>query len=497
MVMTEQGEAMSLGELTTQLPTLEPTLFVTIQSADLLAHLNGIFLLRDPDHWQWRVSTLERDICTPDGVKVAARVSTVVHYFGFKGGNYHKIIDPVVMYGKRYDDVLPIGETRIGRLRSWGIALRNFCDAQGVDVRPTSGGIASQFLTDHRFYPHARRKVPTSINERVRECLPGNHYQLNIDPTPGPEFTAHYLDQKNAHHYHAQHVTLPSANHLYAYGRFTDLSECVFTDVPKRFHGLYCLDLEPPQKSGRDPFLWLSLGIDPGAPLERVFIFSNELHHLADSGFRITGIRAAWGSSQPDCGIPQYARWAQTQLALHHDPTWLKSILLSTYGTLATKPRVSEAVFRLAASGSPVELRTGHRTINGLHSRGKHKLEPRIANVLHRGMIEAATRSESVGLAQWLTHEGFHVLSIYADAVMIEHDDDKPLPPLPEPWRSKQTLNHLQFLNQQAFVSGEMTKLPGISREIMPYRQHAPGHAPRKTLYEAISGRPIKTDRRI
>jgi hypothetical protein len=125
------------------------------------------------------------------------------------------------------------------------------------------------------------------------------------------------------------------------------------------------------------------------------------------------------------------------------------------------------------------------------------KLEPGIVNVIQRGMIEAATRSESIALAQYLEHKGQRILAIYADAVIIEQDDDRPLPLLFDPWEVKRTLNHYQPINTQAFTSDSMTRLPGVSQELRQYRQHAPGYAPRRVMYEAPTGRRIATSRRI
>lgn len=516
VMLTEQGEVRELDfhldgdaaslETLTYFTSAPPTLFAKRAAADFISILDRHFNERDPNHWQWRASVHERDIVRPDGVKVASRVSTIIHYFGFKGGSYHKIIDPVVMYGHDLDTIWPTDQggghdsgglnpptaesgDALMRLLEWAVTLRNFCDKNGMEVRPTIGGIGSQFLTDRRFYPKRRRKVPMVINERAREKLPGNHYHLTVHPTPYEEFRALYLDQHRAHHYHARTVSLPDSNQLYAHGMFRNLNETVFKETWPDFYGLYCLDLQEPPTSR--PSHWITI-------LERAFVFSNELPHLFDMGYKVNGVYAAWGSFRRDTGIARYAKWASKQLDHYGDKPWLKPLLLSTYGTLATKPKYGESVFKLAKSGNEVTLVTGRNTLTGKHVVAPKKLEPRIANVIHRGMIEAATRSESVGYGQYLADQGFHVLSVYADAVIVEDDPDKNLPAPIDPWRLKQTLNHLQFINQQAFISGEMTKLPGVSREQMAYRQHTmPGYAPRMTKYEAITNRQIRTDRRI
>lgn len=468
--LTETGEMGDQAELVRKLPYMESTLFVKQAAADWVGEMTPHFAEWYGDNWQWRAGTSERDIVRPDGEHVATRISTVVHYFGFKGGYYHKVIDPVVMYGHRLDTIWPGDESdpmlgllmdQLMRLLQWGVTLRDFCDKNGLEVRPTIGGISAQFLTDRRFYPKRRRKVPMAINERSREALPGNHYVLTVQPSSRREFTALYLDQHRAHHYHAKVTALPDSDQLYAYGRFTDLAEVVFEQPWVGFYGLYCLDLEAPDQLRRSQWITQTTA---------AFVFSNELSHLTDMGYKVTGVRAAWGSGKRDVGLSRYAQWASKQLDHYGDRPWLKSLLLSTYGTLATRPKISESVFRLARSGEEITMLTGKHRLTGTRVRASKKLEPKIANVLHRGMIEAATRSESVGYAQFLANSGQRILSIYADAVIVEDNSDRPLSYQPEPWRLKTRLNHLQFINQQAFVSGEMTKLPGVGRDANKYR---------------------------
>lgn len=480
-----------------ELPDMEPTLFTRVGSADWLASINKMFEISHPTTWQYRVSSNERGIVRPDGLKLATRVTVAIHFFGFKGGNYHKLIDPVTMYGHGLDTIWPGDEPRIIRLLSWAQTIRDFCDQNALDVRPTIGGIGAQFLTDRRFYPQARRKTPRTINERARENLPGNHYALTVAPNPNEEFTAWYLDQHQAHHYHARTASLPSSNSLYAYGRFADLAEIVWKEVPDDFKGLLCLDLQAPKKKA--PFDWINRRTKAFKDGHN-FIFTNELDHILDMGYVIKGVRAAWGSFERDMGLARYATWAGQQLAdCTGNVKWLKPLLLATYGTLAIKAGYGETIFRLS-KGTPVEVLTGHHTLPGMLSQRKKKLDPGIANVIHRGMIEAGCRSESIGLAQWLTTQKYQVLCIYADAIIVRQDDDNPNLPvtsngepfLPEPWRIKSDLNHLQFVSKQAFISGEMTKLPGVTRELKGYATHRHAHtAPTKPMYEALSGRKL------
>jgi len=472
--LDEHGELGTVDDFIGRLPKSQPLLIAAINSADLLARMDSIYKEWTPNSWQFRISDNERDICDPNGVRVATKVTVSINYLGWKNGNYHKVIDPVVMSGHRLDKLWPGGPVSpLYKLLEWAMALRDFCDANSVDIRPTHGGISSQFLTDPRFYPHARRKVPAVINEAVREHMPGNHYRLDAEThETEQEYTALYLDQSRAHHYHARITHLPDANSLYAHGDWKNLEHHYADNVASNFYGLYCLDLAPPLAGYYSDFTWLR-----NDALTKIFVWTNELTDLLDMGYRVTGVYAAWGSNHRDTGLAKYAAWAETQLDSYENPPWLKPLLLSAYGTLATRPRYSEAVFRLAKAGTPRTVRTGRSSVQGIATRGSKRLEPAICNVLHRGMIEAACRAESVGLAQHLKNLGLNVLSIYADAVIVEQDVDKPLPILPEPWRLKDTLTRLQFINKQAFVSGQMTKLPGVGgRDLLRHalRAHPP-----------------------
>jgi hypothetical protein len=501
-ILTENGEIGSLDVLVRRLSRRAPTLFVKINAADFVGQLDEKFGKQYPTMWQWRATAHERSLIAPNGNPAATRIDTVVHFFGFrdhKTSHYHRIIDPIVMYGQDFKDIWPSGEPDIVRLLQWGIQIRDFCDDNGIEVRPTTGSVGIQFLTDKRFYPEARRKVPHATNEAIRERLPGNHYSLIPYPSPEREYTAYYLDQHRAHHYHARTSDLPDANFLYAYGRFTDLAEPVFDRVWDNFFGLYCLDLHVPSNRLGNSWVRAWLRHKYGVKhLTKQFVYTNELRHLLDCGYEVTGVRAAWGSHFKDTGLARYAKWAEEQLDTFDNAKWLKPLLLATYGTLATRPRQFDSVFK-QAKGDTVTIRTGHHKLTGKHVQGGAKLEPRIANVLHRGMIEAGCRSDSIGLAQYLETKNHRVLSIYADAVIVEVDDDKELPILPEPWRLKQTLNHLRFINQQAFVSGEMDKLPGVGRELITqYRQHAkPGYAPRVKTFDILTHRDVVTGKRV
>lgn len=481
--LSESGETGSISQLISDLPDYPPTLFCTVGAADFVAMLDGIYTSLYPKSWQRIFGVEAKDVTPVMGVARAARCTTPVNLFGWKdrdGGVFHRIIDPVTMYRNALGDIWPGEDDEIRKLLRWGIALRDFCADNNLRISPVLGGMAAQLLRDPRFYPQARRKVPTVINERARETLPGNHYFLNVLPDPSNNFTAHYLDQHRAHHYHAKHVPLPDSNNCFAYGNFTSLENVTFHGTDARFMGLYCLDLDAPKVRPVFDFV--------GDQLDARFIYSNELTYLLDHGYTVRGVRAAWGSVNRDCGIQQYATWAEEQLDRYNDPAWLKPLLLATYGVLATRPMTRKAVYRMAKKGQPVTFRTGRRKLSGLYIETPRKLQPGVAHVIQLGMIQAATRVESIGLAQWLDWQGYTILSIHSDSVHVEADDDKPLPKfIPDPWRCKQTLTYLQYISEQAFLSNQMKCLPGVGGQELRRYTGSSNRAPRFTAREVAA----------
>jgi hypothetical protein len=465
--LTEQGEYLTVDEVTAQLLKMPSTLFATTEGPDLLSYWDSIFAVSHPGTWQWRTSEHRQS----HSKRQTYRVTVAVHWFGFqaahgKTSGYHRLIDPVTMYQKKLSSVCPGDDPEIIRLLRWAVVLRDFCAENNLQVRPTIGGVSSQLLTDPRFYPRPRRKVPAKTNERARDNLPGNHYHLSLHPSPSRSYDMYYLDQHRAHHYHAQRIRFPHADHLYAYGYFRNLTSFYREQPVPNFMGLYCLDLQIPARG--KAYSW----IQGRGTVTHQFVHTNELPHLLDMGYRVLGVRAAWGSHHRDTGLNKLAAWACQQLDRYNDARWLKPLLLSTYGTLACRPTYAEAVFKQARRGKPVTVLTGRRSLTGLQVQRPVKLEPGIANVLQRGMIEAATRSESVGMAQYLETQLQHVLQIYADAVIVELDEDRPLPPLPDPWELKHQCNRYQPINRQAFIADGMTRLPGVGHhELHAYRK--------------------------
>jgi hypothetical protein len=424
--------------------------------------------------WQFGVTPLQREVYSPSGhpsQKILLQ-GLSVNFLGwalYKASNrntpnlYHLAIDPITF--ANFPLVSKGEEHTLDVLLEWGQNLRAFCVKQSINLRPTQGGTARQFLRDKHFYPKPRRKVPRATNERVRERLPGNHYEVRADPKR--EYDAIYIDQSKAHHYHALNTEFPDSQHICAHGAFHTNTDNANQDSqpyitsPTRvaaflngFRGLVHAEIHAPNRARR----WIPPLLAKHRPVG--YFFTNELDLLKSLDVTVVSVIAAWGCQETETGLNQYAEWSLDQLG-DNPPQWQKTLLLSTYGTLATKSRKHSVGYAKSAGGSEEILSVGRRTLPAkIHTATKEN-EPSTNNVLHRGLIEAATRSESLMFANYLQEHNQQVLCIYADAVIVTNQPDRPLPLIPQPWRVKTTLHNLRFISQNAFVSDEMTKIPG------------------------------------
>ncbi len=469
-VSEQTGEIGTLADLALELMATPSAIVACDNSAALLENLHSRH--HQNPAWRYRVSPLERDIYSPKPTKIKARqIGLTVSYFGWaysKKSNrnqrdlFHMAIDPLTFSGisprKTANDLTGLLE--------WGKSIRDFCLKNLLDLRPTQGSTARQFLRDPRFYPEPRRKVPRSTNDKARPTMPGGYFKARIYPREAtrkgpPKFTAYYVDQSRAHHYHAMNETLPDANRLYAMGNFAAPDRPWKTNQQRiahfleSFSGLLAGTLEGTPQGLR----WAPDELQHGG--RTVYFYSNELPLFHSLGVTVRTINAAWGSHKKhkDTGLSRYGEWAIEELAAG-DPPWKKSLLLATYGVLATRPRDTFRFgFQPDGTEEPTILRVGGGTVPA-RLRTIPIGEPGVNNVIHRGMIEAATRAESLLYANYLRSKGWRTLVVYADAVIVQTRQGLELATLP-PWRIKRTLTNLQILSHNAFTSDQMTKVPG------------------------------------
>lgn len=451
-----------------KLTLVEPSSIVAVHRAgDLVQECDKVF--SDNPNWQFRVTPIEYDMYRPNRVKSRQVIKqTTVSLFGFRGdrrSRYFYPLDPLSFVRKTVFEIRQnsgTGANETYELLEWAKEVRQFLIENDIQIRPTSGGIAGQLLKDRRFYPNARRKVPRSTNDKVRSKLSGNFYRL-YSAEVGRVYRATYLDQSNAHHFAARRIRFPDANSLMARGRFASLEDSAWRK-PETSAGRIELS-RPGLFYGR---VWSEggTGDKPMLPFmekrgsELRWWYSNELEELQRYG-RVEYLVAAWTANETDTGLNRYATWAIRQL--QRSPTtqrgWTKPLLLSTYGILATKAKHSEFGYKRAKSGETKLYPIGVQRLEVVAKRSEKALEPGFANVIHRGMIEAETRLESIRLARELYESGIEVLAVYADSVFVRSG---PLPLLPEPWKIQAHLTGLRFLSASMFTSKELTKLPGI-----------------------------------
>jgi hypothetical protein len=473
--LTEEGETGDFDEFCLTLKRIEPATIVTNQSTHLLYDLDEQW--RVDKNWFFSVTPIKRKQFQPkiEGTGLSIyQITSAVNFLGWKRNIenhhsknlYHFLLDPITFAN------YPLGSHDITSILKWGQDIRDFCVNNMINIRPTQGGIGRQFLRDIRFYPENRRKVPKATNEKVRKHMPGGHYEVRA--FSNREYTGIYIDQTRAHHFHAYNTELPDANSLFAYGKFhSDESDGrAWRTDKKRIESF--LDQFSGLVYGRlayntRPCRWIPPCLhDTSKP---VWWYTNERNLLDSLEARPSDIIAAWGSSHLDTGLMKFAKWA---LDMENPPKWLKPILLSTYGTLATTLRQHEVGFSSSEKGRPGTIRAGRGELPVKIHTTKNTSEPSTNNVLHRAMIEAATRCESLMYANYLQGLGHTILCVYVDALIVM---DKGVEiPLFDPWRVKTMLHHLRFISQNAFFADELTKMPGgqTAQENKMYRPKMP-----------------------
>lgn len=436
--------------------------------------------------FNFRTSPIEREIFTgkQHGRKLTLSLTSVA-WFGWRGektgrkntvrNRYHLLIDPLTFSGNWLED------RSFVTYMKWAQDIRAFCIEQNWNLRPTQGSVARQALTDSRFYPDKRRKVPRATNDRIRQHLPGNHYQLATTVSQRTEYEADYLDQTRCHHFHAIEAKLPDSNFLYGYGHFRHPErKRKWRKTPGRvasflngFSGLVYGHLYWPiaerSKNRFVPKYLTAYGTEKQPANEPVYFFTEDLQLLESLGVRINAIIAAWGSKKLDTGLARYAKFALSELE-RDAPLWKKTLLLSPYGALATTARKQTVAYHRSKKGTPKVLmgKGGTRLSVSYHEASKVS-EPSTNNVLHRALIEASNRTETLMFANQLELDGYRVLCIYVDAVIIETQGDRQysdswqIPELWKPWRHDRHLTHLRFISDSQFVSAELEKLPGLT----------------------------------
>lgn len=372
--------------------------------------------------WSWRVSVTNRRDTEIQNKRVL--------YYGFKRhsskrrNRYHLAVDANSFFRKQ--------DQTVEDLLQLGLDIRTFCNAHGLEMRPSAAGIASQLLRHPMFYPFARRRVPGFINEEVRPYLPGGYYEAYADPAQRLT-AALYVDQESAHHYAAASTPLPNANSVRAIGYTRDSERGyaraggILFERELQKHGLIKAHVDVPWRKPDERHFLPPVMQRPGRRV--AYLWTNELPHLASLGLTIRSLIAVWGTDEVDSGMAKYAEWAR---AVQQQYPALKALLLMPYGLLARHR--SKVTYH--HPGGKNTLILANQFLDDTSAR-EVVTQPDTANALQLGLIQAFVRALSLDMAQQLTAQGHEVVSIYADGVFVRLTKGKSIP-LFAPWRVKE-----------------------------------------------------------
>lgn len=403
-------------------------------------------------------------------------VDSVCNFVGWKAdakhkpNRYHYPIDPLWFLTTSIDDLDESDAPRLVKLYRWAKQVRDWTLKNDLQIKASAGGLAAQLLRDPRFYPEARRKVPRMINEVARFQLPGNYYRFygRIQT----RYKATYIDMENAHHEMAKRIQFPNANDLYAFGdwSFEKRLERNKDATPRPFaegkaaiigrSGLHYVRLSVPNLHGyvfAPPYM-------EREGKRNVYVYSNELELIESLGGKIECVYASFSSATHETGLNRYAKFAIENIKAYADyKPWLKPVLHSTYGLLAARPTSFETGYLRSGGGTRGEYHMGNVSLPAQITKRPAEIESRIANVIHRGMIEAEVRCSALRYAAELQASGHRVLAIYADAIFTE-DRGRKLPSPPRPWRISKRVTNLRFHSAVHFTSPQLSRLPGVPR---------------------------------
>lgn len=425
--------------------------------------------------WQFRTALIPRRMYSGALERDIHLTKTQVSYFGFRRmngrgkGAWFYPLSPQDFCSMRADKLLP--DTSLETLFAWAVDVRDWCDENGLQPRPTSAGLAAQLLRDKRFWPNrrGRRKVPYQHNERARLALPGNYYHLEI-PKSMVVTRADYWDQESAHHTIAQEIDLPDGEHFYAVGHWRERQAKPGHFVDRRYcdieqikgHGLLLVRLHAMGTPGPAPD-YLK---DPGSKI--TYITTNEIPLIEALGGRIEYVIAGWLSRHADEGMKRYAAWAKAERAKANPERarWLKPTLLSLYGLLATGRRPHRIGMKHTSGNVKAHFPVGGRDLLEVSEIRLPAREPNFAHVTQRVMIETETRSRSILFAR---ANAKRLVSIYADGVILRPEPrgqkDLLTPEVGGPgWRLSGQLSRLRFYAPHSYSALEGCKLPGVSK---------------------------------
>ncbi len=454
---------------------LEETYISGVNLFPSLARINEQF--KNVSGWTMRITDAKRrhPIPTMDGT-VGYRGTFFVDYFcvDTKSGSRGKRLPRKrisVINLERFVRHPPTGPEQQLEM---ALALLHLAKSRGVKIKNSNGALGSALLKSMDRWESKRHAAPQFINRIGRRYLPGNYYGISTRATGKIPF-GYYLDQSGSHHSIAQVVGIPHPHFLrargYTKGKFenpelwkhwTREGDNVFQDIlDGKHYGLVLARVYVGQTGRYDSHLYPPWAKKRGK--RYVWLWTPELRFIqADDRLHLDSFMAGFTSTIRDAAIAEYGTWALNYLK---DNLWAKPYtkpaLLSAYGMLAFNSETRPTVRRYWGGnvrGTKVRLPEAgivHERSFDLDDRYQHA----ICNTIARGVIEAETRTRSLEYAKELHGQGFHIAQVYSDGIFVETNQ---LPFIRDGWRIEGEHTNVSIPRSNAFISDQVTKLPGI-----------------------------------
>jgi hypothetical protein len=322
---------------------------------------------------------------------------------------WHYILDPANFFGyANLGCLVTTDNDAEDSLYTWAAGYREWCRSRDIRIALTKGSAASKVL--RTCVQAAQYKVPVQTNARIRRHLCSSHIQTYTGFQEVIEHAVEY-DQTGAYHACAQSVRMPDRDDFLARGDFHARQTTWFEPGDDEWNqlmyyelGLLCVRVDTWGEAAyriRYPY-------SPWFPfLDRpMYLFTNELSLAKRCGLNITGIVAAWTSSERSSELATHAVVAQAELKAAEGTAtmeWLKPLNLAVYGVAASTPHAIRK-----------------RTLREGDLKDSPVFETVTNHVAWLGMLQAEVRKRSIMLAMDLTEAGARVATIYADAVFAE-----------------------------------------------------------------------------
>ena len=445
-----------------------------------LASLNTI--MGNVPRWRMSVTVAQRRSYTRDG-RIAISGIFQVSYISFRlhasrlGGGRRTAQNGVrwdVLNLETFMD--PTGFTLQETVEA-SKAILTLCESRGVTIGKSRGSLARKLL---RASPQwnatneeqgQRRPAPKWINDEARKHSPGNHYSISNKIRKAVSIPhCYYIDQTSAHHSIASQISLPHPNHIRGrgftkealqQGHYPKWSE----QVPVGHTGLFCCHVEIYQIPLSLKHLYPKWVTQRKPGHHVVWLYTPEIRLIEnDHLVNLQYVTCGFSTMDSDPALTEYAEWSLEYLK-RPDKKYTKATLLAAYGMLQFNP-IGWKSYRYwggtaQSKGTPIEIPVAG-PMKEVCVSFPEWVQLDTTNVCARGMIESETRTRSLEYARELHHSGYHVVQVYADALVVETDH---LPFVRQGWRIDKSLTNVLIPAVNSIVSDQMVKRPGLNRE--------------------------------